>query len=291
MRVLRFRKTAGPAILRPAAIGRCGSAIPFGARLKTLKDRLLIQFSPFASPEGIATSAFDGVISLGSRRVPDFAAVRAHAAAARRKDEIPPDSVFVNVRTRLSQEIAEGRRAVVAAFTAGSRERLGQLLADAKVIGLSTVENWDEVTALPPEEIALTILPIERGFSGENLFLVTEQDILGERIVRTEKKRRRAEDFIAEVSEIAKGDLVVHVDHGIGRYDGLETLDVAGAPHDCLRLFYAGDDRLYVPVENVEVLSRYGSGDMPATLDRLGGAAWQARKSRMNNGCGILPIN
>ena len=101
------------------------------------------------------------MISLGSRRVPDFAAVRAHAAAARRKDEIPPDSVFVNVRTRLSQEIAEGRRAVVAAFTAGSRERLGQLLADAKVIGLSTVENWDEVTALPPEEIALTILPIE----------------------------------------------------------------------------------------------------------------------------------
>ena len=246
-----------------------------------LKDRLLIQFSPFASPDGIATSAFDGVISLGARRVPDFAAVRAHAAAARRKDEIPPDSVFVNVRTRLSREIAEGRRAVVAAFTAGSRERLGQLLADAKVIGLSTVENWDEVTALPPEEIALTILPIERGFFGENLFLVTEQDILGERIVRTEKKRRRAEDFIAEVSEIATGDLVVHVDHGIGRYDGLETLDVAGAPHDCLRLFYAGDDRLYVPVENVEVLSRYGSGDMPAALDRLGGAAWQARKSRM----------
>ena len=246
-----------------------------------LKKRLVVQFTPFASPDGIATSVYDEVISVGARRVPDFAAVRAHAAAAMKKDDIPPDNVFVNVRTRLSKEISEGRRAVVAAFTAGSRERLGQLLAEAKVIGLKTVENWEEVRALPPEEIALAILPVERGFSAENLFLVTEQDILGERIVRTEKKRRRAEDFIAEVSEIATGDLVVHVDHGIGRYDGLETLDVAGAPHDCLRLVYAGDDRLYVPVENVEVLSRYGSGDMPASLDRLGGAAWQARKSKM----------
>ena len=246
-----------------------------------LNDRLVVQFSPFTSPDGIAASAYDEVVSVGARRVPDFAAVRAQAAAAMKKDDVPPDNVFVNVRSRVNWEIEEGRRAVVAAFSAGSRERLGQLLAEANVVGLATVDNWDEVRALPREEIALAILPVERGFTGDDLFLVTEQDILGERIVRTEKKRRRAEDFIADVSEIATGDLVVHVDHGIGRYDGLETLDVAGAPHDCLRLFYAGDDRLYVPVENVEVLSRYGSGDMPATLDRLGGAAWQARKSRM----------
>ena len=248
---------------------------------EALKDRLVVQFSPFASPEGIASASFDEVISVGARRVPDFAAVRAQAAAATKKDDIPPDNVFVNVRTRLSREIDEGRRAVVSAFTAGSRERLGQLLADANVTGLSPVESWSDAKSLAPDAIALATLPIERGFSGDGLFLVTEQDILGERIVRTEKKRRRAEDFIADVSEIATGDLVVHVDHGIGRYDGLETLDVAGAPHDCLRLVYAGEDRLYVPVENVEVLSRYGSGDMPATLDRLGGAAWQARKSRM----------
>ena len=190
----------------------------------SLADRLVVQFSPFASPEGIAASVFDEVISVGARRVPDFAAVRAQAAAAMKKDDIPPDNVFVNVRSRLFREIEEGRRAVVAAFSAGSRERLGQLLADASVIGLVTVENWDQVRALPLEEIALAILPVEHGFTSEDLFLVTEQDILGERIVRTEKKRRRAEDFIADVSEIATGDLVVHVDHGIGRYDGLETL-------------------------------------------------------------------
>ena len=246
-----------------------------------LKGRLVLQFSPFASPDGIATAAFDKVVAVGARRVPDFAAVRARAAAAANNDEPSPDSVFVNMRERLSKEISEGRRTIVAAFTAGSRERLGQLLSDAGVNGLTHVENWEDVGALPIEQIALAVLPLERGYAGPDLFIVTEQDILGERIVRKDKKKRRAEDFIADVSEIVAGDSVVHIDHGIGRYDGLETLNVAGAPHDCLRLYYAGDDRLYVPVENVEVLSRYGSGDTPATLDRLGGAAWQARKSRM----------
>ncbi|HEY1794559.1 MAG TPA: transcription-repair coupling factor, partial [Stellaceae bacterium] len=69
--------------------------------------------------------------------------------------------------------------------------------------------------------------------------------------------------------------------HGIGRYEALETIDVAGAPHDCLKVLYAGDDRLFVPVENIEVLSRYGSEDAGAQLDRLGGVAWQGRKARV----------
>ena len=75
----------------------------------------------------------------------------------------------------------------------------------------------------------------------------------------------------------------MHVEHGIGRYEGLETLDVAGAPHDCLRILYAGDSKLYLPVENLDALSRYGSGDLAAPLDRLGSQAWQARKARMKD--------
>lgn len=81
-----------------------------------------------------------------------------------------------------------------------------------------------------------------------------------------------------------EGDLVVHIDHGIGRYKGLETLQVGGAPHDCVCLVYADDDKLFVPVENIEVLSRYGSEQAGVLLDKLGGAAWQARKSRLKNG-------
>ena len=73
----------------------------------------------------------------------------------------------------------------------------------------------------------------------------------------------------------------MHVEHGIGRYEGLEAVTAAGAPHDCLRIQYAGDGRLFVPVENIETLSRYGASDSAVMLDRLGGVQWQARKARM----------
>src|SRR6185437_8872504 len=102
-----------------------------------------------------------------------------------------------------------------------------------------------------------------------------------ERISRPPRRRKRADQFIAEATEIAEGDLVVHQDHGISRYDGLVTLQVNDAPHDCLRLLYDGDDKLFLPVENIEMLSRFGSEGGGVALDKLGGAGWQTRKARM----------
>ena len=250
---------------------------------RALDGRLVGQLSPFTAPEGIASSAFTEVLAVGAKRVPDFAAARAKAASVASNDDGPQSSVFDSLATRLRNDVDAGKRVLISAFTLGSRERLGQLLADHKITNIAAVADWQTAIALPPDTTGLVVLPIEHGFTSDTLTLITEQDILGERIVRPDRKRRRAEDFIADVSEIALGDLVVHIEHGIGRYDGLETLSVANAPHDCLRLIYAGDTKLYVPVENVEVLSRYGSGDMPANLDRLGGAAWQARKSKMKS--------
>ena len=111
--------------------------------------------------------------------------------------------------------------------------------------------------------------------------MLGEQDILGDRLARTPRRRRNLDQFIAEATNLTPGDLVVHAEHGIGRYEALETIDVAGAPHDCLRVLYAGDDKLFVPVENIEVLSRYGSEEAGVQLDRLGGVAWQSRKARV----------
>ena len=88
-------------------------------------------------------------------------------------------------------------------------------------------------------------------------------------------------DFLTDVTALAEGDLVVHVDHGIGRFNGLKTIEAAGAPHDCLEILYAGGDRVYLPVENIELLSRYGSDEAEVPLDKLGGVAWQARKARL----------
>ena len=131
--------------------------------------------------------------------------------------------------------------------------------------------------------MALAVLGIESGFETEDAAVISEQDILGDRLVRPRRAARRAENFIAEATSLAPGDLVVHVDHGIGRFAGLQAIEAAGAPHDCLEIHYAEGAKLYLPVENVDLLSRYGSEETAVDLDRLGGGNWQARKARMKS--------
>ncbi len=138
-------------------------------------------------------------------------------------------------------------------------------------------------SALPRPQVALAVLGVESGFETADVALITEQDILGERLVRSRRQAKRADNFIAEVTSLSAGDLVVHVDHGIGRFIGLRAIEAAGAPHDCLEIHYAGGDKLFLPVENIELLSRYGSEEAGVELDRLGGVAWQTRKARMKN--------
>lgn len=228
-----------------------------------LGKRAVGAFTSFDAPDGIA-----GTISLGGRRSEDFSTARNR-----------PDIVLLDaVGERFVRDTAAGRRVVVICYSRGSRDRLAGLLADHGVAETLPVENWD--SALSTDGIALVVLGLETGFSTKNLALYTEQDIFGDRLVRRAPKSRRAENFIAELSSLSVGDLVVHVDHGIGRYEGLETLELGAAPHDCLRLIYAGDDKLFLPVENIDLLSRFGSDEAGAQLDKLGGAGWQARKSK-----------
>ena len=113
-----------------------------------------------------------------------------------------------------------------------------------------------------------------------DLAIIAEQDILGDRLIRR-RKAKKASDVLVEASSLTPGDLMVHADHGIGRFIGLKTIAAAGAPHDCVELEYSGGDKLFLPIENMELLTRYGSDETSANLDKLGGASWQGRKARM----------
>ncbi len=221
------------------------------------------QFDPFARPEGAA--GIDG----GGRPGPIFA----QAADG------PGVNVFAQLGAQAERWAREGRRLVIAGWTRGSCERLGNLLREHSV-KVTPVDDWADAQKQPA---SLVLLGIERGFVAEGVAFVSEQDLLGERISRPPRRRKRADQFIAEATEIAEGDLVVHEEHGIGRYDGLVTLRVSGAPHDCLRILYDGDDKLFLPVENIEMLSRFGSEGAGVGLDKLGGTGWQARKARMKS--------
>ncbi|HET8726178.1 MAG TPA: transcription-repair coupling factor, partial [Alphaproteobacteria bacterium] len=233
---------------------------------RLLGGRAVAAFSPFGAPtEG------EAMADAGGRRGRDFADARAK----------PDVNVFEELREHIAGLKQDGRRVVIAGYTVGARERLRTVLAEHGVAEVEPVETWAEARRLDAPSVAAAVLPIENGFVADDLAVIAEQDIFGDRLARPARKRRRSDQFIAEVSSLTPGDFVVHVDHGIGRYDGIETLTVSGAPHDCLRVIYAGDDKLFVPVENIEVLSRYGSEEGGGQLDKLGGAGWQARKARV----------
>lgn len=190
---------------------------------------------------------------------------------------------FIDIRVRDMTELFdqvvsfinnEKRKIIIAATSYGSCQRLSGLLRD-KGISLYEAENWQEALQKAP---SLLITPFEKGFSNNEFIVLTETDILGERIIRPPKRRKNS-DFITDVTTLNKGDLVVHQLHGIGRFQGLITLNIGEALHDCLEIMYEGDDKLFVPVENADVLSRYGSEN--ASLDKLGGISFATRKERV----------
>ncbi len=260
--------------------------------------------TPFREPE--SASVMDFAVE-GAR---DFAPERTKG-----------DNVYDALVRHANDLRRDKRGVILACYSTGSRERLKGLLADHGMTDLVLADSWQEAlgavssrgakgTARPEpveglsfadtaasrkdsastssartgsssSQIALITLPLDHGFTTASFSLLTEQDALGDRLVRRSKRRKSADAFLAELASLTPGDLVVHVEHGIGRYEGLMQVPVAKAPHDCVALSYAGGDKLYVPVENIDVLSRYGSDSDGVPLDRLGGEAWQRRKAKM----------
>ncbi|MBV1699956.1 MAG: transcription-repair coupling factor [Hyphomicrobiales bacterium] len=228
----------------------------------------LARLSPFSVAEGTRD-----VIAIDARAGHNFSAERS----------APGGNVFEAVRKHVETLQAAGKRVAIALWSDGSRERMTHVLAEHGLLNLAPVASWPAALALPRHQVALAVLGVESGFETDDTALISEEDILGERLIRPRRQSKRAENFIAEVTSLAAGDIVVHVDHGIGRFVGLRAIEAAGAPHDCLELHYAGGDKLFLPVENIELLSRYGSEEAGVELDKLGGVAWQTRKARMKN--------
>ena len=231
-----------------------------------LADYPVVVFSRFEEPPR------HDIINAGGRRFVDITkgGKQNYKAGHSQLEEVCANITSENTRSVL-----------IAAHSIGSRDRLATLLGEHGVSINKTVNCWSEFLEQPTGSKVLASLEIEHGFTTDEFVVVAEQDILGDRLVRPSRKRARGSEFIAEISSLIPGDVVVHVEHGIGRYEGLDTLDISAAPHDCLCIVYAGDDKLYIPVENIEMLSRYGTEEAGVSLDRLGGVAWQARKARV----------
>ena len=255
---------------REAAAGKGGAAyrspapkalyLDEGDWHSALAGRAVRRLSPLSSGQGEDAGGRLGHNFLAERSqdsVNLFAAVARHAEALK----------------------GEGKRVLFASWSEGSSERLAAMLSDHGLEHVFPVRDWQDVQDAPKDIYLRSVVPVEHGFVTDDVAVISETDILGDRLARP-KKKRRASNFLAEASALTAGDLVVHLDHGIGRYEGLQTLSIQDAPHDCLELLYAGDSKLYLPVENIDLLSRYGTDADGVQLDRLGGAGWQGRKAK-----------
>jgi len=208
-----------------------------------------------------------GVIDAGGRIGRNF-------SPERQQENI---SLFSSLRDHVEARRADGD-VVIASFSEGARERLQGLIADEGLKDATPITDSRDIAA-GGKGVYLAVWPLEAGFECEGLTVISEQDVLGDRLIRAPRRKRRAENFLTETQSLSTGDLVVHVDHGVGLYKGLETITAMGAPHECLALEYAGGDRLFLPVENIELLSRFGHET--GLLDKLGGGAWQAKKAKL----------
>ena len=238
-----------------------------GAWTAALGDRRVVQFHPLAQASG------PGVVDAGGRIGRNF-------APERQQESI---SLFSALADHVRKKMEVGP-VVIASYSEGARERLSGLIEDE---GLAETIHVNDLTRVGKRGLHLAVWPLEQGFEAPwseagkeaRITVVSEQDVLGDRLIRSPKKRRKAENFLTETQSLSPGDLVVHVDHGIGRYLGMEVITAAGAAHECLLLEYAESSKLYLPVENIELLSRYGHEE--GLLDKLGGGAWQAKKARL----------
>jgi len=228
-----------------------------------LKDRATALFSPFQE-EGESLDA-------GGQRGRNFADARARSDV----------DLYQEIKAYAAQHQAVGKRVLIACYSNGSAERIAGLLRSHDVNVQVAAKDWEQVRKLDVKLITLVVLGLEHGFVAPDMVVISEQDILGDRLVRQTKKRKASAQFQLELGSLQVGDFVVHAEHGIARYEGLEAINALGALHDCIRLIYDGGDKLFVPVENLDVLSRYASADAGAVLDKLGGVAWQARKARV----------
>jgi len=258
---------------------RTAASATAGAPYKPVQPELLYELTgtPYAVAPGRVVQLSPFLTPDGSARVEDAGGRLAHNFAAERQTS--GLNLFEAVVDLLKRESKAGRRTVVTCWSAGSRDRMAQVLKDHGLSHPRLAENWRDAETTSPNVTSLVVLGLESGFATDEMVVLSEQDILGERLLRPQR-RKRASDALTEATSLSAGDLVVHVDHGIGRFLGLKAIEAGGAPHDCVEIEYSGG-KLYLPVENIELLSRFGSEDAGVQLDKLGGVAWQARKSKL----------
>jgi transcription-repair coupling factor (superfamily II helicase) len=193
------------------------------------------------------------------------------------------DGPLAAVASRLADWRREGVRVVLVGATESQRDRIVALLGGHGVAVTESRAPFPQALAAAGRDPLALAGELTRGawLPADRLGVVTEAEIFGERRQVRRGRRGRPVDFLSTLAQLEPNDYVVHVDHGIGVYRGLRHMQVADTEGDYLHLEYAGGDRLYLPVDRINLVQRYVSGDGAAPpLDKLGGTSWERVKAK-----------
>lgn len=212
-----------------------------------IKDKISIIFNNFDSQNKDSR-----IINPQIKECPDFAL----AAKANKKDAI------LLLKEYLS---ANPKKTIIGATNENSQDKISKLLKDNNI-----------------EKPIVKIL-IDKGFESSDLLFIGEEAIFGEKkhFKKSKKNQEASKKILEEGLTINVGELVVHRDYGIGKFDGIHKIEAANIKNDMIKIIYGGNDTLFVPVEDVNLITRYGSDNPLIELDKLGVSAWKNRKNKV----------
>lgn len=189
----------------------------------------------------------------------------------------PELNLFDGLAGFIQKSIADNKRVLFHFHNQISGQRTQEAFKEHGIENISWIKSYNELTS----NVSFCEIPLSESFETESLIAISENDIFGEK--RRTKKRKISDvtRFLQETQSLSVGDYIVHNDHGIGRYLGLFAIEVQNIRHDCLLLEYLNGDKIYLPVENMDLLTRYAGSDANIALDKLGAASWQGRKAKL----------
>lgn len=234
--------------------------------LKKHKTRLI---TPHNLPD--IMSDVDEVMNMGYRVGYDFVTARKTIGV----------NLFDEAVKIINQMRENGKQVFITATSEGARERLMTTFQDHNLENVTISHDFWQSYQVNTKTVTFLIADFVQGCVSDTLCFLTEQDIFGQKARSRRNKNKKADKFLIEASGLSIGDYVVHIDHGVGQYMGLVPVTVSGVTHDCILLVYAGGDKLYLPVENLDLITRYSGDAGGGSLDKLGSSAWQSRKAKL----------
>lgn len=224
----------------------------------------------FTSLEAIELLAQENNILISYENSEQASIVENIAAASFVEKKTIFDKLFEVIKANSRKKI------IIGSSVLSSFERVKSIIENYEY-SYNEIEYLEEAKT---NTINIAILPLNQSFSTSEYLFIAASELLEEKVTPT-NTNKKLKNILLELDHLAEGELIVHKDHGIGQFLKLEALEIKGKLHDFLKILYAGNDKLYIPVENIEVIKKYGSD--VAQLDKLGSVSWQKNKAKLKN--------